>query len=199
MTLSQTTELIRQRRSVKPVDMDPEQHIPRELLVELIENATWAPNHGLTEPWKFVIFQGQQRHILAQQMQSVYTATTPAAEFRQDKAEKMSRNPLCAHTVIAACMLRKGGDKIPAVEELEALACGIQNLMLSATAAGVGSYWSSPPLLGTQAWTQWLGLKSEDRCVGLIYLGYAKATSAKPKSTRSPVEQCMQWWADGEA
>jgi nitroreductase len=194
MTLHQTTELIRQRRSVKPVDMDPGQPIAKEVLLEMIENATWAPNHGLTEPWRFIIFQQEQRQTLAQQMQSVYTATTPATEFRQEKLEKMSRNPLCAHAVVAACMIRKGGSKIPEVEELEAVACGIQNLMLSATAAGVSSYWSSPPLLDTVQWKEWLGLRPEDRCLGLIYLGYAKPNSPKSTSTRSPVVQSVQWW-----
>jgi nitroreductase len=195
MTLSEASTLIRQRRSLKPVDMDPSQSIDPAVLMELIENATWAPNHGLTEPWKFVIFEAEHRQTLAAKMQEVYAATTPAAEFRQDKMEKMAKNPLCAHTVIAPCMMRRGGAKIPAVEETEAMACALQNLMLSATAAGIGSYWSSPPLLDSAEWQSWLGLGGDDRCVGLIYLGYQRAGTAEPKSQRKPLSESVQFWS----
>lgn len=193
MSLAAASALIRRRRSLKPVDMDPTQPIPRELLLELLTNATWAPNHGLTEPWRFIIYQGEARQQLAQQMQQVYEQTTPAAEYRPDKKEKMGKNPLCAHTVIAACMIRRGGAKIPEQEEIEAVACALQNLLLSATAAELGSYWSSPPLLDTRPWADWLGLGQEDRCVGLIYLGYARAGAPPPQSLRRPVEESILW------
>jgi nitroreductase len=194
MTLADATQLIRNRRSIKPVDMDPTVAIPPAVLLELIENATWAPNHGLTEPWRFVVFQAEQRQALSTKMQEVYAATTPAEEFRPDKMEKMGKNPGCAHTVIAACMIRKGGAKIPAVEETEAMACALQNLMLSASAAGIGSYWSSPPLLDAAEWKQWLNLGEEDRCVGLIYLGQQRAGAPLATSVRSPVAAAVQYW-----
>jgi nitroreductase len=194
MTLADATTLIRNRRSIKPVDMDPNQPIAPAVLLELIENATWAPNHGLTEPWRFVVFQSEQRQVLSAKMQEVYAATTPTGEFRPDKMEKMGKNPSLAHTVIAACMVRKGGAKIPAVEEMEAVACALQNLMLSASAAGIGSYWSSPPLLDAQSWKDWLKLGEEDRCVGLIYLGHARSGAPVASSQRSPVESAVQYW-----
>jgi nitroreductase len=187
------SHLIRQRRSLKPVDMDGHHEMDRELLMRLLEDATWAPNHGLTEPWHYHLFQGESRRELAEMLQSTYKATTPEAEFRADKMEKMGKNPLCASIVVAACMMRRGGSKVPAHEELAAVACSLQNLMLSATAAGVGSYWSSPPLLDSKQWKEWLGLGAEDICVGLIYLGYPHSVASPPRSTRSPVETCITW------
>ena len=53
--------------------------IDAALIAELIENATWAPNHGLTEPWKFHVFQGEARHSLIASMQQTYREVTPAA------------------------------------------------------------------------------------------------------------------------
>lgn len=192
-SLADTTALIKHRRSVKPVDMDSQVPVGTDLVTALIENATWAPNHGLTEPWHFHVFQGEARQRLAGALQSIYQQTTPPAEFREDKLKKMGENPLLAPVVIACVMERKGGGKIPEQEEIEAMACALQNLMLSATAAGLGSFWSSPPVLGTAAFQQWLGIRQEDQCVGLMYLGHPRAGQNWPRSVRQPVETKITW------
>lgn len=192
-THEQISALIRHRRSIKPVDMDSSREVERGLLTTVLEDATWAPNHGLTEPWKFVVHQGAARQRLAETMQRVYQATTPANEFREDKMKKMGENPLLAPVVIACVMERRGGAKIPEVEEIEAVACALQNLQLSATAAGLGCYWSSPPILGTREFAEWLQIGTEDRCVGLIYLGWPRAGLNWPQSRREPVESKTVW------
>jgi len=193
MTLSATTALIRARRSIKPVDMDSARVVDCELLTELIENATWAPTHGLTEPWRFLVFQNEARQRLAHAMQEIYRQTTPPAEFREDKVRKMAENPLLSPVIIVAVMERNGGAKIPEIEEIEAVACALQNLQLSATAAGLASYWSSPPLLGTSQFQDWLGIRPQDRCLGLIYLGWPKPGLTPPRSVRQPVESKIVW------
>lgn len=187
---------MRHRRSIKPVDLDAARGVERVLLTQILEDATWAPTHGLTEPWKFIVHQGAARQRLAETMQRVYRDTTPAHEFREDKMKKMSENPLLAPVIIACVMERRGGAKIPEIEEIEAVACALQNLQLSATAAGLGCYWSSPPLLGTREFADWLGIGSEDKCVGLIYLGWPRAGLNWPRSVRQPVETKTLWRDD---
>jgi len=195
-SLTDTTQLIRHRRSIKPVDMDTAREVETSLLTELIENATWAPNHGMTEPWTFHVFQGAARQGLAESLQNIYRQTTPPAEFREDKLKKMGENPLLAPVIIACVMQRNGGAKIPEQEEIEALACALQNLMLSATAAGLASFWSSPPLLDSRDFQNWLGIRVEDRCVGLMYLGWPKPNLTWPRSMRQPVENKITWHHD---
>lgn len=186
-SLADTTALIRSRRTVKPADMDAARPVERALLMELLENATWAPTHGLTEPWRFRVYEGDARATLAAEMQRLYREVTPAAEFREDKLEKLGKNPLLAPVIVIAWMERNGGGKVPELEELEAVACAIQNFALSATAAGLASFWSSPPLIYDRAFNDWLGIRPEDRCVGLLYLGWPKAGAPAPKSTRAPI------------
>lgn len=193
---SQLSALMRHRRSIKPVDLDAARGVERELLTQILEDATWAPTHGLTEPWKFIVHQGAARQRLAETMQRVYRDTTPAHEFREDKMKKMSENPLLAPVVIACVMERRGGAKIPEIEEIEAVACALQNLQLSATAADLGCYWSSPPLLATREFADWLSIGSEDKCVGLIYLGWPRAGLNWPRSVRQPVETKTLWRDD---
>jgi nitroreductase len=189
------TEVIRSRRSIKPFDMDSTREVERALILELLENANHAPTHGLTEPWRFHIFTGEGRRTLAETMARLYRETTPEAEFREDKMRKMSENPLLAGAVIVLGMARRGGAKIPELEEIEAVACAVQNLALSVTSTGLAGYWSSPPLVYTRQFVDWLGLGAEDRCLGLFYLGWPKAGFTPPKATRKPVEEKITWHA----
>ncbi len=193
-THAQASALIRHRRSIKPTDLDPHREISTELLTQILEDATWAPNHGLTEPWLFHLFQRNSRDELAKQLQQAYRDITPAAEFRADKLAKMGENPRLAPVVIAAVMKRQGaGGKIPEIEEIEAVASALQNLQLSATAAGLGGYWSSPAVLDAPSFKSWLGLTEADRCIGLIYLGWPKATLTWPRSARRPLAEKVIW------
>lgn len=191
-SLDQVSALLRQRRSLKPVGMDSHRPIERELLTTLLTNATWAPTHGLTEPWRFKVFQGESRDRLAAAMHRIYRDTTPPQEFREDKLLKMSEQPLLAPTIVVWSMHRNPG-KIPASEEFAAVACAMQNLMLSATAAGLGSFWSSPPLIETEDFKQWLGIRAEDRCLGLLYLGWPKEGAPLPQSARRGLEEIVTW------
>ena len=192
-SLDQVSALIRHRRSIKPAGMDPAKAIDRAVLMTLLENATWAPSHGLTEPWRFRVYEGAAREGLADNLQRIYRDVTPAAEVREDKFAKLRDNVLQAPVVIVCLMQRGGVDKIPELEEIEAVACALQNLMLSASAIGLGSFWSSPPLLDSEAFKNWLGLGAKDRCVGLMYVGWAKDGSAWPTSVRKPVAECVSW------
>lgn len=193
--LEDISALIRNRRSVKPVDMDLERPVPEALVLQLLENGTWAPTHGLTEPWKFHVFAGGARKRLAEALPKIYQEVTPAAEVREDKLIKLGQNPLLAPVVIACCVEKRGGDKIPFLEEVEAVACAMQNVMLSATAAGLGSFWSSPPVLGSAAFGKWLGLSEGDLCVGLLYLGWVKEGRVVTEVRRRPVAEKVVWHA----
>lgn len=184
---------IRGRRSIKPADMS-ERPVDQQLLEVLLENANWAPSHGQTEPWRFMVFRGEARVRLAGALQQVYRETTVEADFRPEKLEKLGRNPLLAPVVIVVVMKRQVSGKIPRIEEIEAVACAVQNLHLSAAAIGLGGYWSSPPFIYTDAMRNWLSLGSDDQCLGLFYLGWPKAGSRWPEGRRRPVTDKIEWF-----
>ncbi len=191
--LDTLSAIIRHRRTIKPQSMDATKPIDRALLMTLLENGTWAPTHGVTEPWRFRVYEGESRAALAKALGDLYKATTPAHEFREDKMIKLSENALLAPTVVVVWMQRTVGHKVPAIEELEAVACAMQNIMLSAAAIELGSFWSSPPLVETKEFREWLGIGAEDQCLGLLYLGWPKEGFEWPRSQRKPVEGFVSW------
>ena len=188
------TEIIRHRRTVKPALMDPDLEVPEELINELLENANWAPTHGFTEPWRFTIFSGENRVILGKKLQSLYSELTPKDSYREDKFEKLGQNPTLAPLVIAICMKRGANPKIPEIEEIEAVACAVQNMHLTAAAAGLGAFWSSPPILDSEGMRTFLDLDLQDHCLGLFYLGWLKEGQEWPKSSRSPINDKVVWF-----
>lgn len=184
--LEQVNQWIRERRTWKPENMDPQREVPQALLDAMFENANWAPTHGLTEPWRFKVYRGEARGRLADGLQQLYADHTPAGEFRPEKHSKLGRTPLQAPVVIVICMQRQSGGKIPDLEEVAAVACAVQNMHLTASAAGLAAKWSSPPVCYHPAMNQFLGLGSEDRCMGLFYLGWPKEGTPAPVSSRKP-------------
>jgi nitroreductase len=64
------TSIIKSRRSIK--HYIPGKQVPEEIILQILENATWAPNHGNTEPWHFVVFSGEGLQKLADFQSELY-------------------------------------------------------------------------------------------------------------------------------
>lgn len=178
----------RTRRTIKPASMDSGREVAHELLVEILEDAHWAPTHGLNQPWRFHVFTGGGRIRLADAIQSLYDSTTPQGEVRPEKRAKLREGLLQAPVCVAISALTESGGKISRMDEICATACAVQNLLLSAHQRGVGSYWSTPPVACTGEFTAWLGLDSRHTSMGLVYLGYPRESDA-PGTVRVPLEE----------
>lgn len=186
--------LYRTRRTLKPSAMDPAREIPRELLTTLLEDACWAPTHGLTQPWRFHVFAtAAARARLAAGLQSIYDATTPEAKRDADKRAKLAGNLERAPVVIALLAKVQPGGKIAEWEELAATSCAAQNLMLSAHEHGLGSFWSSTPAACGPEFVRWLGLDDTHRALGLLYVGWRATGAPTPRSVRVPLAERAVW------
>ena len=162
------SHLIRERRSIFPRQYTGEE-IPHAVLLQLLENANWAPTHRYTEPWRFHVIRGDARQRLGQFLAEAYKAQTPEETYSEAKFEKTLRQPMQASVVLAIGMLRDPQERVPEWEEIAAVACAVQNLWLSATAHGLAGYWSTPKaILGNPAF---LDMAPGERSLGLFYLG----------------------------
>jgi nitroreductase len=141
---------IRARRTHKAYGREP---VARETLEQLFELARWAPNHNLTQPWRFRVLGPQALHALKQ-------AAGP------DAAAKLDRAP----TLVAASVLQSGDD-VADVEDLCAAACAVYIVLLAAAARGLAGYWRTPAVLRTPAGRAALGIGERELAIGLIHLG----------------------------
>jgi nitroreductase len=185
----------RTRRTIKPHQMDRTRDVPAELLREILEDAHWAPTHGMTQPWRFHVFTGPARERLADGLQALYDRLTPAEGRKEDKWEKLRTNALAAPVAIAVAARVEPGGKITEIEEIAATCCAVENLLLSAHQRGLGSFWASPPVSYSGAFVEWLGLDANHRALGLIYLGYP-APGTKAVSSRVPLSERVVFHAE---
>ncbi|MGH2461343.1 MAG: nitroreductase family protein [Chloroflexota bacterium] len=163
-------ETIRTRRSNLNVDL--ERPVPRELIDELVELAISAPNHYRTNPWRFVVLTGPARARLGEIAARALAAQPDAKE---SFVERQRTQFLRAPAVIAVA---SAGDADPVkhFENKHAVAAGVQNIQLGATAAGLASAWRSgaamvdPSVSATVK--EALGLEPTDEIVSFLYLGY---------------------------
>ena len=142
-------DAVRTRRTHKVFGSEP---VPRETLDELFELARWAPNHHLTEPWRF-------RVVGPAALAALKAAT-------DDGGVKLNRAP----TLIVATVLQSG-DEVADQEDLCAAACACYVVLLGAHARGLAGYWRTPHVLRTEAGRRAVGLADDERVVGLLHLG----------------------------
>ncbi len=188
ITPGNTSALIRKRRAVYP-KMYNDRPIPEAIIREVLENANWAPTHKLTEPWRFQVFRGAALQRLGEFLAGRYREKTSAEQFSEMAYQKMLNNPQRAGAVVAICMQRDPEGRVPEWEEIAAVACAVQNMWLTCTAYGIGSYWSTPSAILSA--DEWLGLRSGERCLGLFYMGYFDPVELPAK--RTPVENKTIW------
>ncbi len=191
MTSSETiNHIITTRRTIKP-KMMANRDIPLDILQQMLENANWAPTHGMTEPWRFSVFMGAAREKLATFLAETYKAITPVEIFKPNKYEGMRENAMLAPAVIAIGMKRQPSKKISELDEIQAVACAVQNMHLTATAHGLGGFWSTNIAAVSSEMAAYIGLDKEDRALGLFYVGYPKVDW--PTGSRQPMEDKVRW------
>jgi nitroreductase len=163
--------IIQTRRTVKPFLMNG-QVIPPEQLSDILQLANWAPTHGLTEPWRFIVYGGEKVKEFCRQHADLYRDTIPAEKFTDEKYDKLLHMGDQASHLVVAVMQRGQLPAIPVLEEIAAASCAVQNMLLGATALGIASYWGSGGMAYHPAMKKLLALQEEDLVLGIIYLGY---------------------------
>jgi nitroreductase len=163
-------EAIRTRRTHKVYGAEP---VDRATLEELLELARWAPNHHLTEPWRF-------RVLGPESLAALKEAAGPEA------AGKLDRAP----TLVAVSVVLSG-DPVTDEEDLAAAANAAYIVLLAAHGRGLASYWRTPAVLRTEAGRAALGVEADERLIGLLHLGPRRQEQAPP--ARAPASAYVRW------
>ena len=151
--------LIRTRRTHKAYAPAP---VDRATLDELFELARWAPNHNLTNPWRFRVLGPESLASLK-------------AAAGEEAAAKLDRAP----TLVAASQVRSD-DPVQDEEDLCAAATASYIVLLGAHARGLAGYWRTPGVLRTPDGAAAVGMGEDELFVGLIHLGHAREEKSPP-------------------
>jgi len=190
--VSQLNSIIKYRRSIYPNQYIQGKEIPGEIVWQILENANRAPNHKQTEPWRFTVFCGEGLKHFAEMQADIYKRFA-GNEFKQARYEKLLSYPLMSSHVIAIRMKRsERKNLLPEIEEIEAVACAIENMFLTATAYGLGCYLSTAGITYMKEAKPYFDLGAEDKLLGFFYLGYRTETTAE-ESKRGPVYVKVKW------
>jgi nitroreductase len=191
MTPEDTNKLIQGRRSVFPKDYTGE-YVADSAILQMLENANWAPTHRLTEPWRFIVYSGDGLKRLAEIQSEVYRQVTQAdGTFREERYQNLKTKPLQSSHIILVYMKRDEKLSVPEIEEMGAVFCAVQNMYLTATAHGVGAYLSTGGVTYFEEARAAFGLAPSDRIIGFFHVGMPKHKDQPAKRTR--IDSKFKW------
>lgn len=177
-TLDQYEQLARSRRS--SLFVDNERGVPTDLVQRLCDVAQWAPCHKQTWPAQYRLLTGDARTQLGK-------VVAGAMEARGDDPGKVAKT-LKKYTRTPAMLVvgsLEGDSPLRTAENRDAVAAGVQTLLLGATAAGLASFWSSCPKGANDAVVAYCDLEPGTHIVGLVYLGWPARTIEAPERPRA--------------
>lgn len=147
--------------------------IPKELIIKLLEAADWAPTHGFTEPWRYLIYSGASLKKFCFLHAELYKSQTQDDSFSLTVYEKLKSKFLGVSHLLAIYAQNTNHPKISFHEEIVATACSIQNLLLTANDLGISAYWGTGGMTYHQGMKEILQISEKTQVMGLIYLGYS--------------------------
>lgn len=157
---------------------------PREIVLNAIELARWAPNHKKTEPWH-VIWLGPESVRAVVDLNSRIIAAAKGTAEAELKSKKWAQVP---GWLVVTCDL--AADAFRREEDYAACCCAIQNLMLALWSAGIGTKWSTGDVIRHSDFHELLGIDpNAQRVVGMVWYGYPTVV---PQQTRHPVESFLR-------
>jgi len=186
LSLDQVEALIRTRRS--SLRIDPERPVAPELIARLCELVTWAPNHKRTHPWRFAVLRDESRARLGG------LVVDAMMDRGVDDPEALGKARV--KYLRAPVMLIVGSapheDPVLAAENRDAVAAGVQNLLLAAHSAGLNAFWSTGTAT-VDGVKELVGFPKDVQVIAAIYLGWPAGDA--PPGRREPA---VITWVESE-
>jgi nitroreductase len=145
-------------------------------LTRILQAGVQAPDHGRLAPWRFVVLRGEARGVLGDAMAALRRAREPDAPEVAVAAEREKAFRAPVVVVVAAEVV--AGHKIPAIEQVMAVAACVQNMLLAAVALGFTANWKTGAAAYDAGVKAALGLAAEAAIVGIVYVGTQEGEQA---------------------
>jgi len=182
MIKKEISSIIKSRQSIYPNEFNGKM-IPEEVILDLLENANYAPSHKMTLPWIFKVFCGNSKIKLLKEI-------IKEKDIHEKKKEKLKDSFNKSSHIICICM-KKNNDLLPEWEEISATAMAVQNLWISCVESNIGGYWSTPKYTNTLK--SYLSLDKDETCLGLFYLGVLNFKNIR-NTKRPSISKKIQWF-----
>ena len=171
--LREFAEVLRGRRTIELFLQTP---VPRNLVNEAIEAATWAPNHHVTEPWHFYTIGDAGKKRCLDLCRDIVSAK------KGEKAGTFKRKSWSEKPCWLVVTCRRSEDELLQHEDYAACCAAVQNLTLYLWKAGVGSKWTTGDITNDPRFFDILGIdEAKVFVVGLIWYGYPKLTPTQSR------------------
>jgi nitroreductase len=180
---------IKQRTSVRRYRSQP---VARDLVEHLLECAVRAPNHKLTQPWRFAVITGaaKERYAEIRARHRLKRFADPASAEAATAAEKVRREALETPLHVVA-MAAVSPDEITREEDYAATMMALANLMIAAESLGLGTYLKTGGVMQDHGLAELVELPDNFRVVGLVSLGYP--AEQEPPRRRKPAAELTRW------
>ena len=176
------SSIIQSRRSIFPNEFNGKM-INEDVIMQILENANYAPTHKLTQPWRFKVFCNDSKKKLLNEI-------IKNKEVSENKKNKLKNNFDKSSHIICICM-KKNKDLLPEWEEIAATSMAVQNLWISCVNSNIGGYWSTPKYISKLR--NFLSLNKDEICLGLFYLGIHNCKNVR-KIPRKNISEKIQWF-----
>jgi len=181
---------IRSRRTVREFLDTP---VHRDILERVLEAATWAPNHRITEPWRFfVLQQGEKTRIEVAQLIHDWTLENipnPNPATRKKSAESAQTEILDSPSFMYVYSVPGANDEVTR-ENYAAVCCAVMNLSLAAHAEGLGVGWSTGKATKPGNLAELIGADPSWDIVGALFIGYP---ASMPERQPKGLDHCARW------
>lgn len=187
-------EIIKQRRSIGKMTAE---RPTRQQIEKLLEAATHAPNHHKVEPWKFIVLAGKAREELgAVMVEALEARLAETGGLRIEALINKERYKLLRSPVVIVVVAEAPtSPKVMGIENIEATAAAVQNMLLAAEEMGLAAMWRTGDAAYDVRIKQWLGLSPADNIVSFLYVGFP----AIPRLERHPTHfEEKTTWLDWE-
>ncbi|MDH3620553.1 MAG: nitroreductase [Gammaproteobacteria bacterium] len=182
--LREFARVLRGRRTVDQYIQTP---VPDELVSEAIEVATWAPNHYVSEPWRFIL-PGKETVAHIVNLCADMVGDEKGAELAEHKRKTWSEKP---GWIVVTC--QRNEDDLREREDYAACCAAVQNFMLYLWKAGVGSKWTTGPITRDARFFEIVDVdETEAFVVGMLWFGYPKITPTQSRQDAADVTRRLE-------
>ncbi len=183
-------EAIRERRTVREFTEDP---IPRDALERWLEAACWAPNHRLTEPWRFLVLEhgGAARGSIADMARDyAFELGGDLPDAKRNSVADAARDEVLERPAFLYVYALPGDDEEISRENYAAVCCAVQNFQLAAHSEGYAVGWSTGKLTRLPRLPETIGADPEWQMVGALFAGKA---ARRPRAQRHEMGNVAKW------